>query len=62
MSLPADYDHNKWLDPLIFQGLIGAAIAEGLYRELFRASDGFAKPEAELRANPRIAKLLDEKD
>jgi hypothetical protein len=59
MPLPADFDRTKWLDPLTFEGLIGAAIAHNLYRELFRPS-GFAKSLEELRVNPRIAKLLDD--
>ena len=59
MPLPADFDRSLWLDPLAFQGLIGAAIAKGCYRDLFR-EDGFAKPEAELRENPVIASLIEE--
>lgn len=59
MTLPADFDRDKWLDPLMFEGLIGATIASGMYSELFRP-DGFAKPIAELRQNKRVAKLIDE--
>lgn len=60
MSLPADFDRDLWLDPLTFQGLIGTAIAMrgNVYAKLFRASDGFAKPIAELRQVPEIAHLL----
>ena len=58
MPLPADFDRSKWLDPLTFEGLVGAAIAKGCYSDLFR-KDGFAKPIAQLRENPVIAKLID---
>lgn len=58
-SLPADFDQALWLDPLSFQGLIGRVIASSKvdYSSLFR-EDGFAKPLADLRADPNIAKLL----
>lgn len=58
MGLPADFDRDLWLDPLSFEGLVGAAIAHGLYAELFR-EDGFAKSVAQLREHPKVAKLLD---
>lgn len=60
-ELPADFDPSLWLDPLTFQGLIGATLASRKveYSELFR-EDGFAKPVAKLRENPNIAKLIDE--
>lgn len=60
MGLPADFDRELWLDPLTFQGLVGATLASRKveYRELFR-KDGFAKPIADLRENPEIAKLID---
>lgn len=60
LSLPADFDRALWLDPLKFQGLIGATLASDKveYRDLFR-EDGFAKPEAKLRENPVIAKMID---
>jgi hypothetical protein len=60
MPVPRDFERQLWLDPLKFQGLIGAVLAskEVEYTELFRA-DGFAKPEADLRSDPRIAELLD---
>lgn len=60
MPLPADFDSSLWLDPLTFQGLVGATLASRKveYRDLFRA-DGFAKPKEELRKNPHIAKLID---
>jgi hypothetical protein len=57
-KLPPDFDRSLWLDPLRFEGLIGAAIAAGLYTELFRP-DGFAKPIAELRRDRRVARLMD---
>lgn len=55
MALPADYDSTKWLNPIAFQGLIGTALAKGLYDELFRESDGFAKPIADLLLIPQVA-------
>lgn len=60
MSLPADFNRELWLDPLKFEGLIGAVLASSKieYRDLFR-SDGFAKPIADLRQNSEIAKLID---
>jgi hypothetical protein len=58
MGMPADFDRDLWLDPLRFEGLVGAAIACGLYRDLFR-EDGFAKPIADLRKDKRIAALMD---
>lgn len=60
MSLPPDFDRSLWLDPLTFQGLIGATLASSKvnYCDLFR-EDGFAKPIASLRENRRIAKLID---
>jgi hypothetical protein len=59
MPLPPDFDREKWLDPLAFQGLIGAVLADrrASYRALFRA-DGFAKPIDELREDKHIARLL----
>jgi hypothetical protein len=57
MTLPADFDRTKWLDPLTFEGLVGAALASGDYALLFR-EDGFAKPIADLRSNKRTARLL----
>ena len=61
MAVPPDFDRSLWLDPLAFQGLIGATLANNKiqYRDLFR-SDGFAKPISELRANRHIAKLIDD--
>jgi hypothetical protein len=59
--VPADFDRTIWLHPLAFQGLIGAALAHGIYAELFRP-DGFAKPIAELRLDQRVAKLMDSLD
>lgn len=56
-NLPADFDRAKWLDPFTFQGLVGAAIADGCYSSLFR-QDGFAKPIAELAQDRRVAKLM----
>lgn len=58
-KLPADFDQALWLDPLSFQGLIGRVIARSdiEYRSLFR-EDGFAKPIADLQADPKIARLL----
>lgn len=47
-SLPKDFDPALWLDPLTFQGLIGAAIAKGNYSKLFRPC-GFAKSISELK-------------
>lgn len=58
MTLPPDFDRELWLDPLSFEGLIGRALASGMYAELFR-EDGFAKPIAELRQDRRIARLMD---
>lgn len=60
LSLPADFDSALWLDPLTFQGLIGATLASSKveYRDLFR-KDGFAKPISELRENREIAKIID---
>lgn len=60
MTLPADFDREHWLDPLTFEGLVGATLASPKveYRDLFR-EDGFAKPIASLRENKCIAKLLD---
>lgn len=60
MTLPADFDRAKWLDPLTFQGLIGCVLAQWKvpYEALFR-EDGFAKPISELRADRRVAKMLD---
>jgi hypothetical protein len=60
VPLPADFDRGLWLDPMTFQGLVGAVLASSKveYRELFRA-DGFAKPQAELRQNRHIAKILE---
>lgn len=57
MALPADFDRDLWLDPLTFQGLVGAAIATDLYSDLFR-EDGFAKPKAELMKDPRLATII----
>lgn len=61
MPLPDDFEQERWLRPLQFQGLIGRVLASSRvqYRDLFRA-DGFAKPIADLRADPEIAKLIDE--
>lgn len=56
-GVPKDFDRALWLDGFAFEGLIGAALAHGLYSELFR-SDGFAKPIAELAEDPRIARLM----
>jgi hypothetical protein len=58
--LPADFGRALWLDPLKFQGLVGAVLASSKvdYCDLFRA-DGFAKPEGELRKNRHIAALID---
>lgn len=60
-SLPADFDSALWLDPLTFQGLVGATLASSKveYRELFRA-DGFSKSIAELSENKHIARLIAE--
>lgn len=60
MPLPADFDCALWLDPLTFEGLVGATLASEKieYRELFR-EDGFAKPIDKLRENPAIAKIID---
>lgn len=58
MALPPDFQADLWLDPLTFQGLIGASIAQGSYLDLFRP-EGFAKSEAELRRTPWIAAHLD---
>lgn len=60
MALPADFDKDLWLDPLTFQGLIGAVIADSRadYRSLFRASDNFAKPIAELVKDPAILRIM----
>lgn len=55
--LPPDFDPAKWFDQLTFQGILGRAMACGIYAELFR-SDGFAKPKAELLADKRLAKVL----
>lgn len=52
MALPADFDRDRWFDPLTFQGLIGSALAYGCYRELFRESGGFAKSRDELLSSP----------
>lgn len=53
MTLPADFDRDLWPDPLTFQGLVGLALSNGHYLELFRA-DGFAKPKAELMQLPWV--------
>jgi hypothetical protein len=58
VNLPSDFNRDLWLDPLTFEGLVGAAIADGLYSELFRA-DGFAKPIGELRQDKRLARLIE---
>jgi hypothetical protein len=57
MSLPADFDRTLWFSPLTFQGIIGASIAHDCYELLFRP-DGFARPKAELLADPRVAKAM----
>lgn len=58
MALPADYSSDRWLNPLAFQGLVGRVLASSVpYSSLFR-EDGFAKPEAELRADPKIGRLI----
>lgn len=59
MALPADFDADKWLDPIAFEGLVGRVLAspEARYRDLFRP-DGFAKPIDELNAVPQLARLL----
>ncbi len=57
MPLPNDFTGERWLDPLTFQGLVGAAIANGCYERLFR-TDGFSKPIDELVQDADIAKLI----
>lgn len=64
MALPKDYDAALWIDPLMFQGLVGTALARsgqkgGGYSDLFRG-DGFAKPEADLRKMKWAAEAIDE--
>lgn len=46
------------LDPLMFEGLIGTAIAHGSYRDLFDA-DGLPKAEAGLRKMKWAAAYID---
>lgn len=57
MGLPADFDRAAWFGPLTFQGIVGASIAHGCYKLLFRP-DGFSRPKAELLADPRVAKAM----
>jgi len=58
MALPPDFDHDLWLDPLSFFGLVGTVCAQSKvsYRDLFR-EDGFAKPKADLMKVPGMAVL-----
>ena len=59
--LPPDFDRTKWFSPLTFEGIVGSALAHGIYRELFRA-DGFAKSKAELLADPKLACVMPDAD
>ncbi len=61
MALPADFDPRLWFSPLTFQGILGRAAACGIYTELFRP-DGFARPKAELLADPRVARAMPKQD
>jgi len=56
--IPPDFDHDLWLSPLEFQGLLGWAAANGIYYELFR-EDEFAKPIAQLHAIPKVSRYLE---
>ena len=57
MTLPADFDRDLWPDPITFQGLVGVALSNGGYSDLFRA-DGFSKSLAELQQIPWAAAKL----
>lgn len=61
MGIPADFDETLWFSPLTFQGILGRAAAHGIYEELFR-EDGFARPKAELLADPRVRKAMPDAD
>ena len=61
VSLPADFDQTLWFGPGTFQGIIGRGIANGIYSELFR-HDWFARPKAELLADPRVRKAMPDAD
>lgn len=61
MALPDDFNSALWFSPLTFQGILGRAVAQGIYHELFRG-DGFAKPKAELLADKRLAKIMPDAD
>lgn len=60
--LPSDFDQQLWFAPLTWQGILGRSFAHNVeYRLLFR-DDGFARPKAELLADPRVAKAMPDKD
>ena len=60
--LPSDFDQRLWFAPFTWQGIIGRCLAHNVeYRLLFR-DDGFARPKAELLADPRVVKAMPDEE